>query len=194
MEEDPHLHPLLWTIPLSPKQKGMVSLHLSPTEYQACKKILDQLCALGKEDYLSHYGDHLGFLIQLLCLLARNIISPSKKKIPPSHTAVIHALELMNEHLTESWTLTSLAKKVHVEPTYFVRLFGKIVGVSPMAYLTRRRLEHAANLLTQSNNTIGEIGFMSGWVDMNYFSRCFRQHFKMTPSRYREKFQRSTGL
>jgi AraC-like DNA-binding protein len=35
---------------------------------------------------------------------------------------------------------------------------------------------------------VGEVGTMSGWLDANYFSRCFRKHFGMTPSRYRARF------
>ena len=32
---------------------------------------------------------------------------------------------------------------------------------------------------------------MAGWLDANYFSRCFRQHFGMTPSKYRANSMRS---
>jgi AraC-like DNA-binding protein len=58
-----------------------------------------------------------------------------------------------------------------------------------MAYLERRRLELATNLLRRDDLAVGDVGAMAGWTDANYFSRCFRQHFGMTPSRYRARFR-----
>ena len=198
MADEPHLGRLLWAIPLSPKQNGMVAFHLPLGELARCRKLLDELCSLGKEDHLSHYGDQLGLLVQFLSVLARNVGVDSGKKPAQSHHAVAAALKLIDEDPIEAWTLTSLASRVHVEPTYFVRLFRAAVGLPPMAYLIRRRLELATNLLRRENLVIGEIGAMAGWLDANYFSRCFRKHFGMTPSRYRTRFlsaqQRPKGL
>ncbi len=190
MADDPLLGPLLWSVPLSPKQGGMVALHLSDPAFAQCRGLLDQLEALGKEDYLSHYGDHLGLLIQILGLLARNLAATSGKTGVRTHRAVAAALKLIDDAPNETWTLNSLATRVHVEPTYFVRLFHAVVGLPPMAYVTRRRLEFATNLLRKESLTVGEVGAMSGWLDANYFSRCFRHHFGMTPSRYRARFSK----
>jgi AraC family L-rhamnose operon transcriptional activator RhaR len=193
MADDPLLGQLLWGIPLSVKQGGMVSLHLPPPAYNQCRKLLDQLEAAGKEDYLSHYGDHLGLLVQVLSLLARNL-APSVKKVLNPHRAVAAALKLIDEAPTEVWTLKSLAARVHVESTYFVRLFHSVVGLPPMSYITRRRLELATQLLRRKDTPIGDVGAMSGWADANYFSRCFRSHFGMTPSRYRKRFANENEL
>jgi AraC-like DNA-binding protein len=75
-----------------------------------------------------------------------------------------------------------------MERTYFVRLFHSVVGLSPMAYLTRRRLELATSFLRREDLPVGEVGALSGWVDANYFTRRFRGHFGMSPSRYRARF------
>lgn len=191
MADDAPLGRLLWSIPLSPRQGGMVALHLSPAAFNRCCKLLDQLEARGQEDHMRHYGDHLGLLVQILSLLARNLPAASGRKDAKSHRAVAAALKLIDDAPTDAWTLESLASGVHVEPTYFVRLFRSVVGLPPMAYVTRRRLELATNLLRKDNLAVGEIGAMSGWADANYFSRCFRQHFGMTPSRYRTRFSGS---
>ena len=188
MIDEPALGRLLWTIPLTPKQRGMVSLHLPDKDFARCRRLFDDLCQLSREDYLSHYGDHLGLLVQILSLLARNVVERPGTK---PHRAVTAALKLLDDAPTESWTLESLAGRVHVEPTYFVRLFRSVVGLPPMAYLGRRRLELATTLLRRDDLAVGDIGAMSGWLDANYFSRCFRKHFGMTPSRYRARFQNS---
>ena len=185
MADEPYLSRLLWVIPLAPKQHGMVSLHLPPEEFAQCRRLFDELCSLARKDYLSHYGDHLGLLVQILSLLARNV---AEKPGAKPHRAVIAALKLIDDAPTEPWTLKTLAGRVHVEPAYFVRLFRAVVGLPPMAYLTRRRLELATSLLRREDLPVGEVGAMAGWLDANYFSRCFREHFGMTPSRYRARF------
>jgi AraC family transcriptional regulator, L-rhamnose operon transcriptional activator RhaR len=191
MADDPLLGQLLWSIPLSPKQGGMVALHLPPAAFKQCCHLLDQIESLSQEDYPSHYGDHLGLLVQVLSLLARNLTAESGKKPVTSHRAIAAALKLIDDAPTDSWTLATLASRVHVEPTYFVRLFHAAVGLPPMAYVTRRRLELATKLLRKDGVAVGEVGAMAGWPDANYFSRCFRQHFGMTPSRYRARFSKA---
>lgn len=191
MADEPYLGRLLWAIPLSAKQNGMVSLHLTSGELTQCRKILDELCSLGKESHLSHFGDQVGLLVQLLSLLARNAVAVSDKKPVVPHRAIATALKLIDDAPTEPWTLKTLAARAHIEPTYFVRLFRASVGLPPMAYLTRRRLELATSLLRRDNLPVGNVGTMSGWLDVNYFSRCFRQHFGMTPTKYRDRFMSS---
>jgi AraC family transcriptional regulator, L-rhamnose operon transcriptional activator RhaR len=188
MADEPYLGRLLWSIPLSPAQHGMVALHLPPEEFSRCCRLLDDLSALANEPLASHYGDHLGLLVQILSLLARNLPATPGKKAPASHRAVASALKVIDDNPTEPWTLISLAAHVHIAPEYFVRLFRTAVGLPPMAYLNRRRLELATTLLRRDNLPIGEVGAMAGWLDANYFSRCFRDHFGMTPSRYRARF------
>jgi AraC-like DNA-binding protein len=103
---------------------------------------------------------------------------------------VAAAIKLIDDAPTEAWTLNTLAAQVHVEPTYLARLFHAVVGLPPMAYVTRRRLELATKLLRPDYLAVGEVGAMAGWPDKNDFSRCFRQHFGMTPSRYRTRFSK----
>ena len=164
------------------------ALHLSPPEFKRCSKLLDELCRLAKKDYPRHYGDHLGLLLNILSILARNAAAKSGNKTTTSPRAVVSAIKMIDDAPREAWTLTTLAARAHIEPTYFSRLFHSAVGLPPMAYVTRRRLELATSLLRRDDLPVGEVGAMAGWEDQNYFSRCFRKHFGMTPSRYRDRF------
>lgn len=186
MADDPCLGRLLWGIPLSPKQHGMVCLHLPRNELVRCCAHLDALRRLGRGDYTMHHGEHVGLLILLLSLLARNTPANSQWSFTP-HRAVTATLKLIDDSPTENWTLKGLASHVHVAPNYFVRLFREAVGLPPMAYLKRRRLELVANLLRRDHVTVGEAAAMAGWLDANYFSRCFRNHYGTTPSEYRAR-------
>lgn len=190
MADEPYLGNLLWALPLSPRQRGMVALRLPAGEFAACRELLDALCDLARSEHHSHFGDHVGLLIQILSLLARNTPrppSPSAGNVR-AQRAVAVALKCIDDAPADEWTLPLLAARAAVEPTYFSRLFRAAVGLPPMAYLTRRRLEVATTLLRREDLAIGDVGAMAGWSDANYFSRSFRKHFGMTPSRYRQRF------
>lgn len=67
------------------------------------------------------------------------------------------------------------------------RLFKKATGLTPLDYLTQLRLNYAKRLLSkngQLNYSIAEIGMMSGFYDINYFSRVFKKHTGKSPTEY----------
>lgn len=107
----------------------------------------------------------------------------------PTHSAVLAATELLDNAPTRAWTLRELADGVHVSSSYLCRLFTRELGISPLHYLERHRLEHTAQLLLEGDLSVGEISVTTGWSDSNYMSRRFRSTFGMSPTRYRQVFQ-----
>lgn len=83
------------------------------------------------------------------------------------------------------WRLAELADVAALDPDYLARLFRQHLGVSPMAYLARIRVERAAHLLARTDEPIARVGILVGWTDPTYFARRFRQLTGLTPSRYR---------
>jgi AraC family L-rhamnose operon transcriptional activator RhaR len=191
MMNDPLLGRLLWSVPLSPVQHGTVGLHLERAELARTRKILDELCALTQHQAGTHFGEHLGLLVQLLTVLSHHL--PAETPSAPraiAHPAVTTALKLIDQSPTEAWTLHALADKVSLRADYLCRLFRAIVGLSPMNYLTRRRLEMATSLLRRTSLPVGEVGASVGWSDANYFARRFQDKFGISPSHYRARFLR----
>lgn len=198
MIDHPWLGALLWAEPLSEKRKGIVALHLLPRETVECRTYLDELCRLAHAGGVQRFADRIALLLRVLNLLGRRLrigasghpeSAPvrSAPESPPLHSAVALALRAIDEQPDHDWSLGELAHRVHVERTYFVRLFRKAVGLPPMAYLARRRAELAAGLLRRTMIPVGEIGGMVGWSDANHFSRRFRQAYGISPREYRRR-------
>ena len=82
-------------------------------------------------------------------------------------------------------TLNDLARKAHLSPRHFQRIFHDCFGRSPIEHLIRVRCRKAAELLKGTNRTITEIAFTCGFSDSNYFTRCFRKTMNLTPNQYR---------
>lgn len=188
---DPLMGRLLWSLPLSPAQRGTVSLHLGKTELMRVKKILDELCMLSRHDSAAYFGVHLGLLVQFLSILSYHLPAETSSSAPVRiHPAVTTVIKMMDENLAEQWTLPLLAERAGLRSDYLCHLFSEIVGLSPMKYLTQRRLEMATNLLRRTPQLIGEIGAAVGWTDANYFARRFHDKFGISPSNYRARFMR----
>jgi len=68
----------------------------------------------------------------------------------------------------------------------FKRDFQIVYGESPARWLLNKRLEHALKILSNSNKTIYEISFESGFENSTHFSHAFRKHFGVSPLKYRQ--------
>jgi AraC family transcriptional regulator len=88
-------------------------------------------------------------------------------------------------HLAEPVRVGQLADTVHMSPFHFARMFKRATGESPHASLTRRRMERAKVLLSQSAMPLVEVAAAVGFQTQGHFTEVFRRHVGSTPRRYR---------
>ena len=81
-------------------------------------------------------------------------------------------------------TVSSLAKQLHVSECYFRKKFSEVFGTSPKKYLNNQRIKYAMHLLKEGNKTVTEIAELSGFSNVYYFSKVFKEQLNMTASEY----------
>jgi len=97
-------------------------------------------------------------------------------------------LEDMVEKLyKENYTIDQLAKFSNRSLSTFKRDFNRIFQSSPAKWIVSRKLSDACVLLLNTNKSISEIAFESGFESLSLFDKSFRRHFKITPSFFREQ-------
>jgi AraC family L-rhamnose operon transcriptional activator RhaR len=101
---------------------------------------------------------------------------------------VAQAIQSLEGRISHHWTLKELAADLHVSQSYLLRLFKSSTGLPPMAYLAKRRVETAAEMLLHGDESMREVGQAVGWPDQNYFARRFKAHFGLSGTAYRERF------
>ncbi|MEV6302750.1 AraC family transcriptional regulator [Actinoplanes sp. NPDC051861] len=188
--EDPLLGYLLFTGPYAMQRRGMLRASLSPGELSDCIEHLDALDRLRASPVEQHRGDLIGRLTLFLSVLSRAVAG--EQAVVPTHPAVTHAMRLMEDDLARRWTLGELASVLGLSAGYLVRLFKAATGLPPVAYLSRHRVETAANLLLHTDEPITQIAQDVGWPDQNYFARRFRAHYGLSASVYRTRFTHGT--
>ena len=107
----------------------------------------------------------------------------------PVDPLVAAVLEDLNQRIAEPTTLDWLSERSGFTPQHLNRVFRKLVGVTPLQYLNRMRMERAATLLADGRLTIKAIARELSFDDPYYFSRQFKQHFGRSPLQYRDALQ-----
>jgi AraC-like DNA-binding protein len=103
------------------------------------------------------------------------------------------AKDLMDRHYAEPLSLELVARQAGYSRFHFLRAFRKAYGETPRAYLTRRRIERARDLLRSANLTVTEICHMVGFLSLGSFSDRFTELVGCPPSQYREDVIRTGG-
>jgi AraC family transcriptional regulator len=91
----------------------------------------------------------------------------------------------LDERSAEPLTLDDMARTVGLSPFHFLRLFSRVIGVTPHQYLVRARLRRAARLLAQDSLSITEIALEVGFADLSNFVRTFGRAAGLSPGQFR---------
>lgn len=94
---------------------------------------------------------------------------------------------VMQNYQDPDLSIGDVCKSLGVSESYFSGVFKKTTGESFVSYLTRIRMEIAAQLLTETTDKSYVIGKKVGFLDANYFSYVFKKQYGVSPSRYRKK-------
>src|SRR5581483_11334199 len=92
--------------------------------------------------------------------------------------------DFMDLHFADPIDLELLAREGGFSKFHFVRSFKAAFGETPAAYLTRRRIERAKDLLRAANLTVTEVCMLVGFSSLGSFSSKFSELVGMSPSAY----------
>ncbi len=87
----------------------------------------------------------------------------------------------------EPWPVHRLALVSRVSEAHFARSFKQAFGVPPHRYLLTRRIERATALLRDTDSSITDIAFQTGWESLGTFGRIFRDVTGESPSAIRSR-------
>jgi transcriptional regulator GlxA family with amidase domain len=100
---------------------------------------------------------------------------------------LLRAKDRMDAASHEEWPVRRLASVSGVSEAHFARSFKEAFGVPPHRYLLTRRIERATALLRDTDQSITEIAFQTGWASLGTFGRTFRDVTGESPRALRER-------
>lgn len=131
-------------------------------------------------------GERLDALVTLVLTEAQAIcpalFTPADAR---SFLPVEEILHELDAHFSEKFSLAELARRHHVSPGCLSAHFRRQVGMSPMQYVTQRRMRHACELLAHTSLSVARIAAQCGCGDASGFVRRFRRQYGQTPLQFR---------
>jgi len=106
---------------------------------------------------------------------------------------VIDVARWIEENSHEEIDLDAAASTAGMSPHHLLRMFARVLGVTPHQYLIRSRLRHAARLLTDEGSTITQIAGAVGFADLSNFIRTFGRAAGVSPAEFRRGALGSPG-
>ena len=122
------------------------------------------------------------------------------EKLPASQTGwlagvrdpdVGKALALLHQRPAHPWTIASLANEVGLSRSALAERFRHYLSDTPMGYLTRWRLQLAAQVLTTTSKSVAEVAGEVGYESEPSFNRAFKREFGVPPARFRTQARSS---
>lgn len=175
---------------LEPLYSGRIDfpLHIT-TDYVHYPELISCISQLDLYSSKRPYGYQLALkstLLQLFFLLVNH--HPLKKRA----TKRTHSLEKLKivlsyieEHYNQTISIASVAKSCHYSESYFMKFFKNCMGISFCQYVNDYRLQIAAQLLKESEDTILSISTSCGFENLSYFNRMFKRKYGISPGKYR---------
>jgi transcriptional regulator GlxA family with amidase domain len=112
---------------------------------------------------------------------------------PEAAARIEQSVAYMTQHLNQPLQVATLAARVSISPSHFFALFKRRVGVAPMDYFTRLRMERACRLLETTSLSVKQVAAELGYDDPFYFSRVFKSVNQVAPSDFRVARRNAAG-
>ena len=120
-------------------------------------------------------------LFSLLAACSEELIS-----VPESAARIAPAVKYITENYTKDLDVGELATLCYISKSQLNRLFKNHLGISPIAYRNRLRINTAKKLLRDPELSVGEISDMLGFYDLYAFSHFFASVMGVSPAKYRK--------
>lgn len=135
-------------------------------------------------------------LTKLSELMFIDVVRRYLETLPPEQTgwlaglrdpSIGKALALLHGKPAHNWTIDELAKQAGLSRTVLAERFAELVGIPPMHYLAKWRMQIASELLTRSSANLANISAQVGYESEAAFSRAFKKMVGVPPSTWRRQ-------
>lgn len=144
---------------------------------------LAQAVAAGRRDLgLDELG--LMFAARFAEIAGGRALQPVQAS-PQDRRRAVQAALWLDAHASEAIDLERVAGIAGLSPFHFLRLFARVLGVTPHQYLLRARLRQAARLLCEDDRPVTDVALDVGFGDLSNFVRSFQRVAGVSPGGFR---------
>ena len=157
------------------------------------KRVRDCFLRINKvinTDKKGSNASEIRLLINYLLILLLDLMNTDDIELDESLTdssrSVQYFLNELEKNISENWTIERMASSAGVGVTRFTYYCKRLTNLTPMRYLTIKRLELSKELLRKNKYlSVTEVAYMCGFATSQYFATVFKKHEKCSPKDFR---------
>lgn len=124
-------------------------------------------------------------LSQMVSMPKLGKVSPTKKQSSREEAFLKKATEIVEQNIKNTeFDVNCFCREMGMSRSNLFRKIKALTDMSIVEFVRAIKLKRAAELLTESSDKIENIALESGFSDISYFNKCFKQQFGVTPSKY----------
>ena len=123
----------------------------------------------------------------IIYLLLSRFLSNARERTPVSDTRMRNVIQYIRANVGEDINIPQLADMACMSKDHFIRTFRKTTGETPVAFITRKKMEAAELLLVTTDEPVKNIAVKIGFNDCSYFNKTFKRFAATTPQQYRQQ-------
>lgn len=174
------------------KNSSISDIPLFPEPALRQKKILDGILQIYRLYEKKAFGYELE-ICSILGILWLDLVRHLERNSPhatenrtKNHANVQKIFTYISRHYSESITLDMIAKELAFSVGECCRMFKKITGQTIISYLTLYRITKSTELLRNTDLSISQIAYETGFSSTSYFIGKFKEQLGTTPLRFRK--------
>ena len=175
---------------LEPLKNGhlMISPRVKDTAKELCEQLVEIYVAKNKktESIITAQIQTKIILLQfILEMWEKGFVIENDKS--GRNTIEKEMISYIQQSFMEKISLKEFSEQFHLSEKYISRYFKEHFHITLSQYITHLRLEHAKQLLQDTDTPVTEIAMQSGYQNVSYFIRSFKKTYGVSPLKYRKK-------
>lgn len=155
-------------------------LYSDPHKYDNSKMLM-QMISQNDSVHYAGFVETRGILLQLFSRFLQKAVVTTKT----SDKRLLQATKYIRENMGKDISVSRLASLCCMNVDYFIRLFRKDMGMTPLNYIRQKKIERAQTLFIFEDLSVEEVAYTLGYANISYFIRLFKEKVGQTPMEYK---------
>ncbi|UOQ83419.1 helix-turn-helix transcriptional regulator [Gracilibacillus salinarum] len=137
-------------------------------------------------EYIMYKVETIEHLEKVMKTIFNQFIEQVKElDVTQKNEDIVKVQKYVQTHLDKKLSLTAAAEHLHLNASYFSRMFKQETGEGFIEYVTRLKMEKALELVDHTTKSTEEIAYALGFETKSYFLKLFKKHHGFSPKDYR---------
>jgi AraC-like DNA-binding protein len=163
------------------KYESVNDARINNAVQRICNYYTQPFDSTSRKLLLKHTLEELVILI--MQTNAHSILRQKKSRELPR---LRHVLEYITVHLRDDLNVETLAARACMSKSTFYRYFKNMLGLSPVDYINKKRMQMARQMLSRSQSAVSDVCYEVGFNNTSHFIRSFKKYYGCTPKQYQK--------